>query len=146
MDSFDKLNELFSVFTGDSELMGLLGVPEVTFASPMMPEDQDIALADANVRRSFADPTLIVPGDLPFIDMSFLESYSETGNFLVSRPNIEINIYAVNYHQASQVFKAVKRILKANFEDAQCYYSGQRSVPLPEIYCYSMRIKQFVES
>ena len=139
-DNFDKLDELFSVFTGDTELLDLL-----VDTTGMTEEELNNALND-NVRRSFADSTLIQPEETPFIDMSFIEGHSSTGNYLVNFAPIEINIYAQNYYQCSLIFKAVRRLLGSNFEDAQIVQSGQRSTPLQGIYCYSLRVKAFVGS
>lgn len=140
LDSFDKIDELYTVFTGDAELIGLL------CDTTGLTGDDLATVLDNNVRRSFADATLIKPEELPFMDMSFIEGHSTTGNYLVNRSPIEINVYAMNRYQASLVYKAIHRLLKEHFEDAQIIWEGQRSTPLQGMYCYSMRIKQFVES
>lgn len=111
----------------------------------MTPEEA-MAVYDDNVRRSVADATLITPEELPFIDISGVEGYSATGNYMVNRVPIEINVYAVNRWQASLVYKAIKRLLKEHFDDAMIVHEGQRNTPLQGMYCYSMKIKQFVSS
>ena len=142
MDAFEKVNELFSICSADTELTQILITDDLTWLS----QDEIMGLYDANIRRSFADVTLIIPEELPFMDMSLTEGNSATGNFLVNRAPVEINIYATSFYQASLVYKCIKRLLKANYEDAQIVYEGQRGTPMQGIYCYSMRIKQFVES
>jgi hypothetical protein len=139
LDSFDKLNELYDIFTADIELMELLC--DVTGLTP----EEAMAVYDDNVRRSFADPTLIVAEELPFVDMSCIEGYSASGNYLVNRVPIEINIYAENNYRASLIYKAIKRLFKEHFEDAQVIHEGQRGTS-QGIYCYNLRVKQFVES
>jgi len=138
-DNFDTLDSLWLTFTDDAELLGLL------VDTTGLTADEIMAAKDANVRRATSDATLIDVTELPFVDLSFIESHSITGNYLMNRESIEINIYSANYYGASQVFKCVHRLLKT-LPDAQIVHSGQRSTALQGVYCYSLRIKQFVES
>ena len=135
MDYFDKVNELFGHFSNSVELTGLLGT-----------DPSDIGTCDTKIRRSFADATVITPEELPFVDYGFIDSHGQTGNFLVNREVIEFNIYSSNFYEASLIFKAIKAILRSEYEDAQCISSGQRPTALPGVYCFSFRIKAMVSS
>lgn len=139
-DNFDVLNSLFDIFVNDSELVGLLCDTTGLEGEALW------TMLDNNIRKSVADAALIVPEELPFFDFSFCDGYDDSENYLLCRSPIEFNIYAQNYYVASQVYKAIHRVLKENLEDAQVNRGKQRLTPLPGMYCHSFRIKQFVSS
>lgn len=130
------LNEYFDIFTDSVELTGLLGIADNT----------DIALCDDKIRRSFADTTEIKPEELPFMEFGFIPSHSDTDNHKVNREIVEFNIYAPNIYKASQIFKAIKKVLNEKYKDAQVFSPGQQDVPIVGMYCFSFRIKTMVGS
>lgn len=134
-DHFDVIANLYDIFTESTELTALLGTTPT-----------DLDTLDTKIRRSFSDVTEIDPLDLPYIDVGWIESNGRTGNYKVNREVIEINVYAVNFHEAGLIYKAIHRILDENFEDAQTINAAQRSLPVSGIYCFSMRIKSFVKA
>jgi len=131
-DYFDVLTAYFDIFSDSDELTGLLGT-----------NPSDIAECDDRLRKSFADSTLVEPSELPFVDFSFIVSHGQTGNFLVNREVVEFNIYCSNFNEASLIFKAIKKLLRANYKDAQCISSNEKGT-VTGLYCFSFRIKTFI--
>lgn len=134
-DYFDRLNDLFVLFSSSEELLALLDV-----------DVGDDDAADTKIRRSFSDVTTINTDSLNFIDMSFIESNGKTANYLLNRETIEVNIYTKNFYEAGNIFKIIHGILSKNFEDAQFINAAQRSLPVSGVYCFSLRFKTFVSS
>ena len=133
-DYFDILNDYFGIFSASTELTGLLGT-----------DPSDTAACDERLRKSFADSTLVTAEELPFVDFSFIGGGASTGNFLVLRPPIEFNVYCAGFYSASLIYKAITKLLKANYDDAEVSVGMQRGT-VSGIYCFSWRVKAFVGS
>ena len=134
-DHFDRINEYFDLFSADTELTALLGTTPT-----------DVDSLDTIIKRGFRDVSVIDPESLPMMDMGFVPNNGLTGNHLVNRDLVEINLYAVNFYEAGRLYKEVHRILNENFEDCQVISPYDRGIPVGGVFCWSFRVKTFVKS
>lgn len=138
-DTFDVLNDIFDKFIADDELPGIIGITDVS----------DMAQCDSKFRRSFADMTVITPEEanttVPFIDLSYVPSHSETGNWLVNRETLELNMYVSNINEADEIYKVIRRIFKEHY-DWRCTTPCQAGCPIQGILRYRFTAKTLVSS
>lgn len=138
-DQFDTQQELYDIFSTNSDLLTALDIPGVT--------NEDVLTN--KIRRVMADTTVMTQDDvstMPFFDYTFVPMRGQVNNFLVSKSTLEFNIYSSTWSSISAIYKILHTILQNTYEDAQIYYSGQGSSGITGAMRYVFRVHHLTKS
>lgn len=138
-DQFDTQQELYDIFSTNSDLLAALDISGVT--------DEDVLTN--KIRRVMADTTVMTQDDvstMPFFDYTFVPMRGQVNNFLVSKSTLEFNIYSSTWSSISSIYKILHIILQNTYEDAQIYYSGQGSSGITGAMRYVFRVHHLTKS
>ena len=138
-DQFDVQEELYNIFSINSDLLNALGISGAT--------DENV-LTD-KIRRVMSDTTVMAQDDIdtmPFFDYTFVPMRGQVNNFLVSKSTLEFNIYSSTWSPISSIYKILHTILQNTYEDAQIYYSGQGSSGITGAMRYVFRVHHLTKS
>lgn len=138
-DQFDVQQDLYNIFSTDSELLELLWIPN---------ETNEDTLA-SKIRLIMADTTVMQQDDvdtLPFFDVTFVPMRSQTNNYLLSRGTLEFNIYGTSWATVRDIYRRIHKLLEDNYSDAQVYYEGQGASGITGVVRYVFRTHQFTKA
>ncbi len=131
--TFDIKNNIFQIFTNDTELMNILGCQD------------DNESKDLKFRRQSKMLTEVDIGVLPFVSFVFIDA-SPTNNYLRNKGLLELDIVCSSDYEAEQIYKKIIPLLQQRFEDFRITAEGEVNSGISGIYCYRIRFKPLVSS
>lgn len=140
IDTFDLQDELYDLFSTDSELISYLKLE----ATPLEESLQN------KIRRTKVDETVLETDTtdiLPFFSYSFIAGMSRTSNYLVNKSPMQINIYYNYDADIRPIYKKIKKLLNENYDDMRVISEGQyTSASFQSIRCYRFIVSPLVNS
>lgn len=133
MNSFKTQDMLYRLFTGDSELVRIMGNPY---------GDEEL---NARFRREECDITDINADSFPFLTILFLDTES-TGNYLINEGLLELNIYSSGRYTAVKIYERVRELLRLYCPEMKIVTEGQVYTEIRGVYCYRVRYNPLINS
>lgn len=132
-DTFDFLDEIFKLFSGDEELCKLLGITD----------KKDFGLLNKKLRREDRLPEQFDSSLLDFIAIYFVDADS-TRNYLVNAAILRLEIYSKYRDTAGKVRKRCIQLLRRY--DLRIVAEGQKQSGISNVYKYRVEFLPLVSS
>lgn len=131
-DTFDFLDEIFKLFSGDAELCALLEI-----------EGKDLKLLNKKFRREDRLPEQFDSSLLDFVAFYFVDA-DTTKNYLVNAAILRLDIYSKYRETAGRVRKRCVQLLRQY--DLRILAEGQKQSGISNVYKYRVEFLPLVSS
>lgn len=132
METFAIQDNIYELFTSDTELMDRLGKPS------------DDKSKNLRCRREEINLNELKPEIVPFVSFVFIDSL-KSDNYLRNNGILELNIFCSDRFQAIGIYDRCILLLEQKFE-IQVFREGQVNSDISGIYCYRTKFKILVNS